>query len=229
MGDTGPGIDDDDSTELMTPNAPSLLMRRLGTSQVCRWSVMVAVALLIALIFGQMALLVIGHVDQNGSTLSTRTHPSTINLKDFVSLDETAQRKNHDKNGKTINATDKAFGEQHIKVSVEQSNTVSEEQPNEVSAEKPTEKPTCLNNWTIADKGDCVLTISLSNDIDVKKFHIFARKYKAATQVHVAEGQNAVLVNYGPHFIQCCHAYRDLSRAPIVKSVVPILELPHDA
>merc|ERR1712113_1159238 len=67
---------------------------------------------------------------------------------------------------------------------------------------------------------DCILSVSLRNNVSVSEFHLFARKYKASQQVLVIEeGKRVVLTYAGTQTVACCNAYKKLSTAPVVRSV----------
>lgn len=72
----------------------------------------------------------------------------------------------------------------------------------------------------VTDMKECMLIISLRGNVSVQGLHMFARKYKASKQVRVIESKKQVVLNYpGKEIDECCNAYKELSPAPVVKSV----------
>jgi len=180
-GDTEPRTEEEDRTALAFP------MHRLGISQVYRWSIILAAALLIVLVLGPTTLLIPRH----WSTLPVRTQSLPANTNNIVSLEATMQSKR---------------GKKDKKDSVSAGDIVSPEAK--------------LCDAAANDMKECMLIISLRNNVSVAGLHMFARKYKASKQVEVIEYKKQVVLTYpGKEIDDCCNAYKELSPAPVVKSV----------
>lgn len=77
-----------------------------------------------------------------------------------------------------------------------------------------------LCSETASDMKQCMLIISLRSNVSVAGLHMFARKYKESKQVRVIEYKKQVVLTYpGEEINECCSAYKELSPAPVVKSV----------
>lgn len=89
-GNTEPGMEEDTDTEVfMNPYRVTPTMHYLSTSQAYRWSIMLAVALLIVLFLGPTILFAAYH----GSKMPVHAQSVKVNGKDIVSLDATIQTK----------------------------------------------------------------------------------------------------------------------------------------